>query len=523
MQKNLGSLTFIGMDVGTSNIKATLINLKGDELAFSQMKNEVITVETGHSEMSMSELWQRCCAVLQELARQHSLNNVAAMSISGQGEGLWLLDEQKQAIEPAILWNDDRARKITQAWLNDADLNDFIRNTTGSIPFSGATTVLLAWLKQYRPEIYQKIATIFWCKDWIRFCLTNEINTDFTDASTSILNMQTCSIDDVLFDKLGLAPLQNNIAPLKQSTQIAGYVSKLASRLTGIPEGVAVATGALDIVTSAVGAGACKANDICTILGTTCCNEVIVSNFKPDKQGVAGYECYAFDDLYLHVSAAMAGTPNLDWAITNLLSREERQHLDLYKYIEDKVQSIEIGSGGVLYHPYINSAGERAPFAHSGAKAQFFGINEKTTRWHLLRAVYEGIAFSICDCLDDKNDNNKGAIYLSGGGAESYFWAQMIANCTGRDVHIPQYKELCARGGALYAALSVNAFNDFNEGFNAIAKVKITCKSNQDHHLVYQRYFKIYRQIREQLMNSWSLHQQLLNKLGATSNELSRL
>ncbi len=492
---------FIGIDAGTSSIKAVLVDLCGNEVGVVETPTEVRSGLDGTSEMDMEVLWQKCRNVLRALSEQYDLQAVQGIGVAGQGEGLWLLDAQNQPLMPAILWNDSRAAAVTESWCTDTALAADIRATTGSVPFNGATLVLLGWLKKHQPETLARIGTLFWCKDWLRYRLTGSLGTDYSDASTSLLDLRCKSWAQGLFSKLELGEIETCLPELMGSTNIAGYTTQAVAEETGLAAGIPVVTGAIDIVATAFGAGARVPGDVCTILGTTCCNEIIVPTFMPDEGATSGYECFSPGDNYIHVTAAMAGTPNIEWVIRGLLTDEERRYADIYHYIEEHIEGAEINIGGVIYHPYIHASGERAPFAHPGAKAQFFGINENTSRWDLIRAVYEGVAFSIVDCLGEGD----GDIYLCGGGASSALWSQIIADVTGRNIYVSAGKEVCARGVALYALLALTD-NDLSMEVHPAYRI---FTSDTQRHVMYRDVYQLYRDIRRNLADCWKQHQKL--------------
>lgn len=504
MEKQL----FLGLDLGTTNIKALLVDSDGKEIAKSNIKNPSTVVSNGYSELSMEELFDRSCTVIKNVLSGQNPNHLAAMSVSGQGEGLWALDEADNPIGPAILWNDNRASRIATDWLEDEELNKSYLNTTGSAPFSGATPVILSWLKRNNEQAYNKIKTLFWCKDWIRFCLTGERDTDLTDASTSMLNLANKSWAYDLFNTLDLNEVSTSLPQLKLSDDISGHVLPSVSERTGLPEGLPVAVGALDIVSTAFGMGAHKENDTCVILGTTCCCESLLSEFTTQPIQLGGIECFSPSSLFVRVNATMAGTPNIDWAFKNLLTEDEQQKSGLFEYIESNIQNLGPVPQGVIYHPYISGAGERSPFINPGAKAQFFGIDSKTSRWDLIRSIYEGVAFSIRDCIGE----GTGRIFLSGGGSQSGIWPQIIADCTGRKVLITDQNEACSIGSIMYAYKAVNSNSNLEEiiaRFNGQNKTYIP---NIKNNVIYQDYFTIYQDIRNGLNTIWKNHNDIKRK-----------
>nr|WP_321443370.1 FGGY-family carbohydrate kinase [uncultured Cohaesibacter sp.] len=501
----------LGLDVGTTNVKALLVSDHGEVLRVASRRNPEEDRVPGHSETDMVGLFERCCEVLVEVVADVDASRICAIGVNGQGEGLWALGEDKKPVGPAIQWNDARANETAREWSADETILKAFRAATGSVPFSGATTVILAWLKQHEAETYNKIRHIFWCKDWVRFCLCGEILSDYTDASTSTLDLDKRDWAVDLFDQLGIREVANWLPDLKESYECGGYLLPEVAERTGLPAGLPIAVGALDVVGTAIGMGAQSEGDSCVILGTTCCCETVSSSADIEQGSTGGVECFAIGQKYIKVTASMAGAPSLDWAIKTLLSAEEQNSKDLFEKIDQCVNALPPVPEGIIFHPYISEAGERAPFNNPGAKAQFFGLNQNADKWCMLKAVYEGVAFSILDCIGDL----KGRLLLSGGGARSGVWPQIIADCTGLPVLTFDEAESCAKGAAFFACkcahpdLSLDAIAGRFECSNQTYQPKANA------HWIYEAHFPFYRGIREQLDGIWRQHQQYQHKLRA--------
>ena len=226
-----------------------------------------------------------------------------------------------------------------------------------------------------------------------------------------------------------MAPGFKSCSEISRSDTVTGVTTEAFARETGLPAGIPVIAGALDTSATAVGLGAIHEKDACVILGTTCASEIVMK--KEDCRFGAEntrYEKHPISELYVELQPTLNGTPNIDWMLENIAKTKDFNEIDRI------VDSVPVGCGGVVYHPYISVAGERAPFYHPYARASFFGISQVTTRDQLIRAVYEGISLSIRDCLQNIDKDAK--IYLAGGGAKSPVWAQMIADVMGKTVMI---------------------------------------------------------------------------------------
>jgi xylulokinase len=199
----------------------------------------------------------------------------------------------------------------------------------------------------------------------------------------------------------------------------------------------------------------------------------------------------------------MAGTPNLDWA------REQIADTPSFAEIEKKLENIPAGSGGVIYHPYLGSAGERAPFYSPNARASFFGLNTSTTRYHLVKAVYEGIAFSIKDCLY-KYSNSK-SLSICGGGAKSRVWAQIIADVTGRVVSVHDGTEFGAKGAVMLAGVHLGVFKDYNDASQKLCHIVATYEPNAKNAKLYDDLYELYLESRIAFMPLWDKRRQIMD------------
>ncbi len=484
----------LGVDVGTSRIKAVLFNAEGQQV-LSSSRNSRLCGAPDRSEINMEELWDDVAQTIKDVTGKMDANaTVAAAAVSGQGEGLWLIDKDGHPIRPAILWNDSRAAELLNTLEKDPVLNKEVRKLTGSSLFPGATSVLLRWLQDNYPEQLDQVHKLLFCKDWVRFKLTGVIGMDITDASTSLLDLKKGEPTSELFDLLGIRSRLSLIPQSFEPSDHAGTITKNAADITGLKQGTPVAAGAFDVAATAAGCGAVNADDACVILGTTGCSVVLSDTINIATTAQSGTEIHVIPNLTMTVSATMAATPNIDW-VYNLFHKGRN-----FEDVEKELRSIPPGCNGLLYHPYISSSGERAPFYSPGASAQFTGINEITTPLAMTRAVYEGVALSIKDCLTGHKPTR---IFLAGGGARSSFWAEIIANCTGLPILISDEVELCARGSALMAGIAAGLYTDFDHALEHIKKPE-RIDPDPDQMIVYDELFKKYTRTREAMMPIWN-------------------
>ena len=253
------SYYLIGIDTGTTNVKALIYDLEGHEITSSSVDNEVYT-DGAFSEQDMNKLWNNVLTCLTNLIKstQIDTNEIMGIGVTGQGEGLWALDENYEPVGNSILWNDGRALDLVNIIREDDALYKEIKKVVASYIKPGSTLTLIKWLKEYYPEVYKKTEVIFTCKDWIRYKLTNNIYWELSDATCSCVDLEKNEYAVSIFEKLGIKDVIKKLPKLIGATDNAGYLGKEVADKIGLREGIPVSGGMLDIVSTAVGVGAVK-------------------------------------------------------------------------------------------------------------------------------------------------------------------------------------------------------------------------------------------------------------------------
>lgn len=503
----------IGIDAGTSNVKAVLFSLDGKEVLVEALENEPIYIEDSLVEQNMNILWEKVALCIQRLLKNGpaTAEDIKGIGVTGQGEGCWLIDAAGEPVQNALLWCDGRASdEVAKVTEEHPELGELIYKTTGTPALTGTQLMLLKWMKNNRKDILDQASTIFFCKDWVRYKLTGKIHGDLTDAGTSLVDAQTGEVAEELLKRLDLEEYISYIPKLVTSDTIVGMVLPEVANTLGLNSNTPVIAGAIDVIAAAVGIGAVEDKNICVILGTTCANEI----FKKKEDchfGEPGtrYEKHAVGDLYVNLLATMNGTPNIDWALENISTTKD------FTEIDRMINEVPAGCGGVLFHPYISAAGERAPFYNPFAKANFFGIGAGTTRATLLRAVYEGVTMSIKDCLQDADRDSK--IFIAGGGAKSRVWAQMISDVTGMEVVVSSGNEFGAKGAAMMLGVAAGIYDSYEDAAKKSCKFERSYKPIAKHVKIYDALYELYKEIRISNEKLWYKRADLLKQLNPKS------
>lgn len=492
---------YIGIDAGTTNVKAVLFDEKGKEIKIESEDNHVYRDHV-LSQQNMNELFGSVLNVLKKIFQYCKRENlkVKAMGVAGQGEGLWAIDKIGNPVFDAILWNDGRANRIVEEIKKVPNCYTEIKKVLGSYIRSGSTITLIKWFRENQPKEYEKVQFFFTCKDWIRYRLTGEVYWELSDASCSCIDLKTGSYAEQIFQLLEIKDAVYKLPELKKAIDYCGSLKEDIKKELDIDYDVPVSGGMIDIVSSAAGIGATGLNDVCIILGTTGMTFSVKGEYQEDSE-INGWEYHINGKHLIKGMGTMAATPNLDWLLKTL--NMERN----FEKINENIKNFLPFESGILFHPHISNAGERAPFHNQYACADFLGIKEKCTKYDLIHAVLEGISFSIKDCLAGVPTLK--AVYLTGGGSKNEVWAQILADILACEVQVSETKELGAKGAALSAFIMSEKL-EIEEAFKAFIPYNKCFKNNKMNSEKYLEIYALYKETQKNMQLFWTERHKLI-------------
>ncbi|MGO4726329.1 MULTISPECIES: FGGY family carbohydrate kinase [unclassified Inquilinus] len=478
----------LGLDAGTSVIKAALFGRDGRQVAAAARRTLVAHPSPSWSESDPEAAWSATVAVIREVLAGAEGRDVAAIGVSGAMVGAWVIDADGRPVRPGILWDDGRSQPWIEA-MQDRDPHFLSRifASSGSVMQQGCTLPVLRWLLDHEPEAMARADCVFGCKDFLRFRLTGQRATDPTEAAVAPGSALAQGRSDAILDLFGLQPHRRLLPPVLPCEAIAGTVTAAAAAETGLRPGTPVVTGAGDVAASVIGSGGLAPGSACTILGTTCLNGIVLPSpsFTPPDLGLL----FSLPDrMWLRCMVNVAGTSNLDWCLRSLCP-DLAAVPDPYAALEALAMAAAPGAGGAVYLPYLSEVGIIAPAVSATARAQFAGLAPSHGQTELVRAVYEGLAFAIRDCFEAM-DARPETVLLSGGGGRSAFWSQMIADVLDLPVEIPAGTEHGARGAALLAATGIGWYPSVGE---ASRRTRVIRRSHRPDPALRPRYDAAFR------------------------------
>lgn len=461
----------IGIDAGTSVIKSVAFDMAGRQLGVASVTNEFASLDGGGAEQDMHQTWRETARTLRELAEKvpDLARRTAAVSITGQGDGTWLIDRDGAPVGRAWLWLDARAGHLVDALRGEP--KDRARfETTGTGLNACQQGAQLLWMKRNQPEILERAATAFHCKDWLYFRMTGERVTDPSEGTFTFGDFRTRTYSDAVIDSLDLASHRRLLPPMLEGTTDHHPLSRTAASETGLLEGTPVVLGYVDMVCTALGAGLYdpSGNVGCTVIGSTGIHTRFAAT--PDdvvlNADASGYTiAMPIPGAYAQLQSNMAATLNIDWLLglaSDVLTTSglQRTRAELLETLDRWVEGSMPGS--LLYQPYISLAGERGPFVDPDARAGFIGLSVASGFGDLARSVLEGLAFAARDCYQAMG-LVPGEIRLSGGAARSPSLRRIIAAVTRADIRTISRLETGAAGTAMIAAVRLGAYGSMAE------------------------------------------------------------
>ena len=499
---------FLGLDIGTSGTKALLLSDSGAVFA-AESPHEMLTPRPGWTEQNPEEWWAAAIKAAKKALKKSGMEakQIAAIGLSGQMHGSVFMDGGAKVLRPALLWNDQRTGAQCRQITEKAGGREQLISMTANPAMTGFTAPKILWFMQQEPAKYARCRHVLLPKDYIRYRLTGEYASDVSDASgTLLLDVRRRCWHGELIGRLGID--RALLPPLVESPQVTGRVTALASRQTGLPEGIPLVGGAGDRAAGAVGTGVVSAGLVSAAMGTSGVIFAAVQEPRVDPQGRVHTMCHAIPDTWCVFGCMLSAGGSFQW-LRNLLFAEEIRQLtrkrkdpgELYGRLIAQAEKSIPGAENLYFLPYLT--GERCPHPDANARGCFIGLTPRHSLKEITRSVLEGITFGMRQQVEILRAMNVEIrqVRASGGGARSGFWRQMQADMYDAPVVTINACEGAALGAAILAGVGWGMWPGVKEATQEIIRIKDVTKPAKRSAVFYaeqaRRYATLYPALRQ--------------------------
>jgi len=501
---------FLGIDVGTSGVKAVVMEKDGNIIGTGYVENnELITPEALWAEQSPSGWWDAFRqAVKSAVLKSRASDRIVSMAVTGQMLGNVMLDKDKKPIENCMIWMDQRSVNELEEFKHIVGAKRLI-DITSNIALTSLWVPKLLWIKKHRPDVFEKTNYVLFPKDYINFKLTGNISIEVSDASGSaLLDVKNRKWSKELFNLCGI-PSTWVPAELYESQDCIGILLPEVAHELGLSEGVTVAAGCGDQSACGIGSGAVKEGIVSATIGTSGVVFAATNQVIPDNAGAAamGY-CHAIPKMWCKFGCTLGAGGSLKWARDTFFAYEAERSREKGQNPYDKMTEYAgrsgIGSEGLIFLPYMN--GERTPHPDPFAKGVFFGLSYRHNLESIFRSIMEGVTMSLRDTIELLRMAGIGvqSVYASGGGAKSALWRQMQADIFDAELIVNNVEETGCVGAAILAGVCAGEYPDVKSACEKIIKPVAVIEPIKEHVKRYDKYYDVYRNLYDCLKDDFN-------------------
>ncbi len=488
----------MGLDISTTSAKALIVDEGGNVIAVASSPQSISQPKPLWSEQNPADWWDGMSASIRQALSDADLRgeDISAIGLTGQMHGLVLLDAAGETLRPAILWNDQR----TQAQCDDMTAavgRQRLLELTGNPALTGFTAPKLLWVRDNEPRVYAQIKQVLLPKDYIRYKLTDAYATDLAGASgTSLLNVAERNWSLEMLTALDI-PIEW-MPPVHEGPQVTSTVSRAGAAATGLKAGTPIVGGGGDQAAGAIGMGCVTADTIGVTVGTSGVVFAPLDAYAYEPDGRLHAFCHAVPNTWHFMGVMLSAAGSLQWHKDNLAPQ-----LDFDRLLGEAAD-VPAGSEGLFFLPYLS--GERTPHPDPLARAAFIGLTGRHSRGHLTRAVLEGVAFGLKDSftlIDQAGLPDRFEVRISGGGAKSAVWQQIIADALAAPLVSVNTTEGGAFGAAILASIAAGLFDDARSACAAMIQTGAQVEPGQDQ-AVYAERYSVYQSLYPTLKDTFA-------------------
>lgn len=488
-------MSLLGIDVGTGGTRAVLIDGEGRVTSSATAEHSPFSSpETGWAEQDPRDWWQAATRAIRELLAKSKIKpeGIKAVGFSGQMHGAVLLDDHDEVLRPSIIWCDQRT-SAQCANITEKIGADRLIELTCNPALTGFTLPKLLWVREFEPKLWQHVRSVLLPKDYVRMRLTGDKATDVADASGTLL----FDVSNRAWSNEMMAATEIDLALLPrvcESPEITGVISSDGSKATGLREGTPVVAGAGDQAAGAVGMAIVRPGTVSATIGTS--GVVFAASDRPalDPKGRVHTFCHAVPGHWHVMGVTQGAGLSLRW-FRDQFGAGSDDGRDPYERLTREAAHVSAGANGLLWTPYL--MGERTPHLDPHARAALVGLTASHTRAHIVRAILEGVAFSLRDTFEIFKEINVPVteIRLGGGGARSELWQQIQADVYGRVVKTVEAEEGAAYGAALLAGVGVGVWKSVDVACDSVVRIKSVVEPNPKSVGILDQQYRIFRRL----------------------------
>ena len=486
----------LGIDIGNTVVKAVLFDLAGRQVARHGVDGTTLKPAPGMVERPAAELWANAQAAIAGCMQGIDPARIAAIGLAGHGNGLYLLD---RAGEPLLGIQSLDTRAADLSVKLDRAVGSELHSICGQRPWPSQTPTLLAWVKAHQPAIYARAGTLCFAKDIIGLHLTGQRASDVSDMSAAgLLRLPEVGYDAGLLALYGLSDAMPLMPRLCQPTEVVGHVTPAAAATTGLRAGIPVVAGYFDVVASALGSGAIGSGTASMVLGSWSINQVFADTPARDP---AVFMVAAFGPgRFANMDNSATSAANLEWYVRTLIERHGHEG-DAFAQVNALVGRAAIAPDDPMFHPFLYGSRHGA---HQ--RGGFYGLAGWHDEGHLLRALYEGVAFEHRRHVEvlTKAGSRIDQVFLSGGGTRSPHWPQLMADVLGLSVRLGKAEETGALGGAIAAAVGIGLCADEEAAVVAMTTQRAVLLPDPERKAMIDRRYAVWQRLTSAMEPFWA-------------------
>lgn len=490
----------LGIDLGTSACKIAVFDFEGNVIAHHTSYYHTFYPYKNYVEQDANEWWKAVCKGIQNVLNSNNIipNEIAGIGVDGTSWACLPIDKKGNPLYRVMVWLDRRANQ--QAEQMKEKLGEERLIALSGNPVDAAYIVpKILWLKQNKPDIYDRTYKFLQSNAFIVYKLTGEFSQDYSQGyGFHFFNISRGCWDERVAEEIGIS--LELMAPFFHSHEVVGTVTRKAAEETGLIPGIPVVAGGLDAACCTLGAGVVKPGQAQEQGGQAGGMSIQIDRPVIHPKLILGY--HVVPDQWLLQGGTVGGSGTLRWFVEQFcfsLFDTVNQVKNIFENMSQEASKIPPGSGGLIFLPYM--AGERSPIWDTKARGVFFGLSYDKTMAHMVRAIMEGVGFSLLHNLKTAEEVGVYTTELNsvGGAANSFVWTQIKSDITGKIIKVPSSDYAAALGSAILAGVGVGIYKNFEEAVRKTVKVQRVHKPDQKNYEIYREYYTLYLELYQKL------------------------